>query len=133
VTQYLGSLAPFLEWFGTALALMAVFVAVYLRLTPHPELRLIREGNVSAAVALGGTMVGYVLPLASVMVHGKNLADFAIWGFIAMLVQFTVYFALRALFKDYSQHVAQDHLSVAVFGASVSVVVGILNAAAQTG
>lgn len=131
MTQYLNTFLPFVAWFGTAVTLMAVFTFVYAKLTPHPEFRLIREGNVSSAVALAGTMLGYVLPLASVMVHGANLLDFIIWAVIAMAVQLLVYFALCRLFKDYSQHLAQDHLPVAILGASVSVVVGIVNAAAQ--
>lgn len=131
--HYLSTLVPFIEWFTLALILIGAFTAVYLMVTPHPEIRLIREGNVSAAIAFAGVLLGYSLPLASVMVHGANIVDFGIWGSIALFVQLGVYFALRFMFKDYSQHVAQDHRSVAIFGASVSVVVGILNAAAQGG
>jgi putative membrane protein len=128
----MGNLIPFVEWFGISVVLMGGFGVIYRYVTPHPEIKLIREGNVSTAVAFGGALLGYALPLASVMVHGVNLADLARWGLVAMLVQLGVYFALRALFKDYTRHIAEDRIATAVFGAFVSVAIGILNAAAQS-
>lgn len=132
MTAYLGTLGPFLQWFISAVALTTVFVLIYTRLTPHPEFKLMLEGNVATAIAFGGVVLGYVIPLASVMLHGVNIVDFAIWGFVAMLVQLGVYLALRVLFKDYSRHLAEGHVAVAVFGACVSLATGILNAAAQS-
>ena len=122
----------FLQWFGISLLLFSGFAVVYRYTTPHPEIKLIREGNVSTAVAFGAAMLGYALPLASVMMHGANLVDLTQWGLVAMLVQLAVYFALRLLFRDYTKHIAEDRIATAVFGAFVSIAVGILNAAAQS-
>lgn len=133
MTQYLGSLGPFLQWFTLGLGLLVVFITIYLWTTPHPELQLIREGNVSAAVCLAGTIIGYALPLASAMVHGGNIADFAIWGVIGMVVQMGIYFLVCAAFKDFTRHIIEDRISVAIFAASLSLAGGILNAAAQSG
>lgn len=131
--EYLSGFIPFLQWFGLSIVLLGVFCLVYLWATPHRELKLIREGNISAAMCLGGAIIGYVLPLASVLVHGTNIVDFAIWGVIAMLVQLAAYLLLRIVFKDLSNHIVEDERSVAILAAGVSLSIGILNAAAQTG
>mgnify|MGYP003704472099 CR=1 FL=1 len=41
----------FLTYFGCACVLLALFVALYVRFTPHREFALIADGNVAAAVA----------------------------------------------------------------------------------
>lgn len=129
---YLGGLHSFLIWLGLSLALAGVFVALYLWITPHDELALIHQGNVSAAVCLGGAMLGYVLPLASAMIHGVNVHDFVIWAVIAMLVQLLTYLALRLGVRTLTADITADRLSVAILAAGVSLSVGVLNAAAIT-
>lgn len=129
---YLGGLHGFLIWLGLSLALGGVFVALYLWITPHDELALIHQGNVSAAVCLGGAMLGYVLPLASAMIHGVNVHDFVIWAVIAMLVQLLTYLALRLGVRTLTADITADRLSVAILAAGVSLSVGVLNAAAIT-
>lgn len=129
---YLGGLHSFLIWLGLSLALGGVFVALYLWITPHDELALIHQGNVSAAVCLGGAMLGYVLPLASAMIHGVNVHDFVIWAVIAMLVQLLTYLALRLGVRTLTADITADRLSVAILAAGVSLSVGVLNAAAIT-
>lgn len=130
--QYLGGLHLFLIWLGLSIALSGVFLALYLWITPHDELKLIHEGNVSAAVCLGGALLGYVLPLASAMIHGINVHDFVIWGVIAMLIQLATYLALRLAIRSLTADIIADRLSVAILAAMVSLAVGILNAAAIT-
>ena len=48
-----------------ALALLAIFAAIYVRVTPYNEIALIREGNMAASISLSGALIGFVLPLAS--------------------------------------------------------------------
>ena len=38
--------------------------SLYVMLTPHKEITLIRDGNTAAAVSLGGVLVGLAIPLA---------------------------------------------------------------------
>jgi putative membrane protein len=132
MAQYLGTLGPFVAWFSLSLLMAGAFCLIYWKLTPLDEFKLIREGNTSAAVMLFGALVGYALPLASVMVHGANLVDFAIWGAIAAAVQLLVYFAMHLVMRDLTRHIVEDRVSVAIMVASVSLAVGILNAAAQS-
>ncbi len=130
MSQYLTALQAFLLWFSVSIAFTGAFVALYMWITPQHELKLIREGNVSAAVCLSGTLLGYVLPLASAMVHGADLYDFMIWSFIAMLVQLAVYLVIRIAFRSLTVSIIEDRVSVAILVASISLATGVLNAAA---
>ena len=63
---YLTGLPNFLAYFGVAIALLLIFSVVYARLTPHHEFALIRENKSAAAIAFGGSLLGFVLPLFSI-------------------------------------------------------------------
>ena len=49
---------------GVTLFMLILGTALYALLTPHKEIKLIREGNSAAALSLGGVMVGLAIPLA---------------------------------------------------------------------
>ena len=87
VAVSLSTFPNFIIYFITAVILTAVFVVLYANLTPHREIRLIREGNSAAAIALIGGLLGFVIPLASVISHSAVLADVVIWGIVALVVQ----------------------------------------------
>jgi putative membrane protein len=55
----------FLVYLAITLVFLRVFVSIYIRVTPHPEFTLIREGNIGAAFSLGGAMLGFVIPLGA--------------------------------------------------------------------
>lgn len=133
MAPYLTGLPAFAAWLGLSLLLLIVFIGLYVTATPPREIKLIREGNVSAAVCLSGAMLGFVLPLASAMVHGANLIDFLVWGLIAALVQMLAYVAIRLIFRRMPEDIVEDRLAIAVMTAGVSVSVGVLNAAAMFG
>jgi len=61
----LGGFLDFLVYFGLGIVLMGMFWKVYILLTPHDEMALVRENNVAASVALSGALIGFALPMAS--------------------------------------------------------------------
>ncbi len=130
--DYLVTLPKFLAWWLLAVAECGLFVALYIAITPHREFRLIRDGNVSAAVMLSGALLGFVLPVASALAQSVNLWDFAIWGLVALVVQLIVYLLLRVLVRQLPELIEQDRLSVAILCASICIGAGMLNAAAMT-
>jgi putative membrane protein len=81
---------------------------------------------------LSGALLGFVLPVASALAHSVNLADFAVWGVVALVVQLIVYLALRLSFRPLHELIEQDRLSVAILCAAIGVGAGVLNAAAMT-
>ncbi|MDE0855072.1 MAG: DUF350 domain-containing protein [Nevskia sp.] len=129
--KYLGNLSAFIEWWSLAALLCLAFAAIYVLITPQHEFKLIRAGNVSAAVCFCGALLGYVLPVGSALAHGDSLLDFFVWGVVALLVQLLVYLLMRLLIRDLTRHIEEDRLSVAVLSATISLCGGILNAAAM--
>ena len=61
----LNGIPPFLAYFAVAIALVLIFVRIYTWVTPQDELTLIRANNPAAALAFGGALIGFALPLSS--------------------------------------------------------------------
>lgn len=130
--ESLSGLADFCKYFVAAVGFVLLFCFVYCKITPYNEFKLIRNGNTSAAISLGGALLGFVLPLYSAITHSVGFVDMLIWGMIAMLVQFAVFGSLRILFRGLVQDIENDHTSAATLLASCSLAIGILNAACMT-
>jgi len=79
------TLPGFLAYFVAGVALLAGAMAVYLRVTPHAEIAMIRAGNAGAAIAFGGAMLGFSLPIASAFAHSINIVDAAVWALVALV------------------------------------------------
>lgn len=128
--EYVTTLPNFLAFLGTSICLLVAFIAAYILLTPQHEISLIRQGNVSAAVVFGATVLGFALPLASAMAHSVNLVDLLLWGAIACVVQGLASMLLRLTIRDLRGHIEADRVAVAITMASFKVAFGLLNAAA---
>jgi putative membrane protein len=131
VAETISELAYFLLYFGIAVALVALYLFVYARVTAHNEFDLIRQNVLSAAVSLGLSLVGFALPLSSAIVHANNVIDLLVWGVVALVVQIVVYWLVRLLLPNLSERIASGELSSALFLGAASVAAGIINAAAM--
>ncbi len=129
--SFLG-LPAFLSYFGIAILLLLLFGFIYTRLTAHDEFELIRHGKSAAAIALGGSLLAFVLPLCSAIIHSASLVDFVIWGVIAMVIQVATFFAVRVFLANLSQRISDNELSAGLFVALASLSVGAINAACMT-
>lgn len=130
---YLTGLPDFLAYFATGIALLAAFALAYSLLTPHHEFRLIRANVPAAALAFGGSLLGFVLPLASAMSQAVSPLDCALWGGVALIVQLLTFVVLRLLLPGLPQRIAGNELASGAFVALASIAVGVLNAAAMVG
>ena len=131
-TLSLSGLVPFLSYFVPALVLVMCFGVVYSRLTPHNEFALIKAGNSAAAIAFGGSLIGFVLPLCTAIVHSVSLLDFLIWGLIALIVQLLTFCVVRLFIPGLSKRISDGQVAAALFVALSSVAVGLVNAACMT-
>ena len=122
----------FALYFALALILLALFVAIYIRVTPYDEFRLIRENNVAAAVSLSGATIGFVLPLASAIAHSVNPVVMLAWGVIGSLVQIVVYVAAARLVPGFDEAIKAGRVAPAALLATLSIAVGVLNASCLT-
>jgi putative membrane protein len=131
-TLWLAGLPAFLIYFGVSIGLLLIFAFVYTQITEHDEFALIREGKSAAAVALGGSLVAFVLPLCSAIIHSVSLVDFVIWAAIALVIQLATFFAVRVFIPNLSQRIAHNEMASGLFVALASVAVGAINAACMT-
>ncbi|WP_195904177.1 DUF350 domain-containing protein [Microvirga lotononidis] len=132
VASSLAGLADFLIFFVLAVALVGLYLAVYTLATMHNEFALIRENVISAATALGFSLVGFALPLASAIVHAQTIVDCLVWGLVALAVQILVYWLVRIAMPNLSQRIAGGEMAAALFLGAASLAAGIINAAAMT-
>ncbi|WP_270936713.1 DUF350 domain-containing protein [Falsiroseomonas oryzae] len=126
----LATLPGFLAYFVTGIVLLGGAMAIYLRVTPHAEIAMIRGGNAGAAIAFGGAMIGFCLPIASAFSHSVNIVDAAVWSLVALAVQIGVFFVVaKVLGSDWRAAMERGEVAGAILKASASVAVGLLNAA----
>ena len=130
--QSLSGFPNFALYFILALAILAAFIVVYLWLMPYRELRLIRDGNIAAAISLSGALLGFVLPLASAVAHSINPVDMLAWAAIAFVAQMIVYLAVSRLVPHFGEAISAGKVAPATLLAALAVVVGVLNAACLT-
>ncbi|MBK7956606.1 MAG: DUF350 domain-containing protein [Candidatus Accumulibacter sp.] len=128
----LTTLPAFLAYFAVALLLLALFLLVYVNVTPYHELALIRAGNSAAAISLSGALIGFAMPVANVIAHSDTLVDLAAWGVIAGVIQILAYLAARFALPQLNQDIPAGKVAPATFLAVVSLSVGLLNAACMT-
>jgi putative membrane protein len=126
------SLLAFGAYFGAALVLTVLFVLIYVRTTPHNEIKLMRAGNGAAALGLTGAVLGFVIPLSTVIQVSYALAEAVLWGAIALVVQIAGQFAARMVFPTLTADVVAGKYSAAIVLAGVAVCLGLLQAACWT-
>lgn len=128
----LAALPAFLAHFIAGLALLGAAFLVFTRLTPHDELALVRAGNLPAAVALGGAVVGAALAVASAVSHSAGLLDAVVWAVVALLAQLASFFGTAWLLPGWRAAIERGELATGVLKAAVAIAVGLVNAAAMT-
>jgi len=128
----LAGLPAFLAYFAVAMALVLLFVRIYTWMTAHDELALIRANNSAAALAFGGALIGFALPLSSAITHSLSLLDCALWGAVALVVQVLTFMVLRITLKQLSQRIEQGEIAIGIFSAATAIAVGLINAACMT-
>ena len=125
----LSTLPNFLVYLLSAFACILLFITVYIRLTPFPEIKLIRSGNQAAATAFVGALIGYALPLASAIAHSTALYDMLIWALVGLAVQYCAHLATRLMIPSLNQDIHDNNKAMGIISAGLSIVFGMLNAA----
>lgn len=132
ILNSLSGLPAFAAYFVGAVILCAGYLAAYTRVTAHDEFALIAKGNASAAVALGMSLLGFALPLASAIFHSDGILDCLIWGLIALVTQLGAYYAAGSVQDNLSARVENNELAAALWLGFVSLSAGVLNAASMS-
>lgn len=132
LTYSLQGLGNFLVYFATALGAEAVFVVLYMAVTPHREMALIRAGNTAAAASLGGAILGFTLPVASAVANSVSLLDMVVWCVVALIVQLGVFLIASLFLRGLSRRIEEGNVAAGVTVAAASLAIGVLNAASMT-
>ena len=132
-TAFQDGAIAFLVAFVAAGLFTIAFKYVYQWVTPYNEKALIRQGNLAAAIALAGALIGYVLPLASALSHTVSLPEFAAWAALAGVIQIAAFTGVRLVaLPDVKARIENGETSIGVYLAGISIAVGVLNAACMT-
>jgi putative membrane protein len=129
----LSTLPSFLTYFAVGGVLTALFVLLYANLTPQHDITLVRNGNRAAAIVLAAALLGFELPLASVIAHSAGIIDLVVWGIVALVVQLVGFLAARMLLPHLPQAIADDSIADAVLLAGIALSLGVLTAACMAG
>lgn len=89
-----------LSYLATALVLLACCITLYLWVTPYRELALVREGNVAAALSLGGAAIGLTLPVGSAIFFTHQLIEMVEWAAIGCIMQLALFYLMRSHARD---------------------------------
>jgi len=118
------ALLAFASYLGTAIVLLVAFVWLYEKVTPYREFHLIKENNYAAAITLGGAMLGFTFPMMASIFYTQSLTEMVLWSAITGVVQIVVFTVLR----DWAKEIEEGKVAPAIFIASSSIAVGLLNA-----
>lgn len=126
------ALLAFSAYFFLGVAMVVVFLFIYTKVTPHDEWQLIKDDNAAAALALSGTLLGFVIPLSSAEVNSVGLLDYFIWGGVAFVVQLLIYAGVRLYMPTLGEKIANNSIGAGAFMGVFALAGGILNAACMT-
>lgn len=132
ITTSLQGFGSFAIYLAAAVVAEIVFVILYMAVTPHHEVTLIKAGNAAAAVSLGGAVLGFTLPLASAIAHSVSLLDMAVWSAVALGVQLALFLLAAVVLRALSRHIEDGNLAAGITLATASITIGLLNAACMT-
>ncbi|AAO10560.1 DUF350 domain-containing protein [Vibrio vulnificus] len=130
----LAGFTNFLLYFSLSIAFVLAFKFIYVRLTPYDEWKLIKEhSNTAAAIALSGAFLGYCIAISGAAKNAISLVDFAVWGVVAMCAQVIAFAIVRfVLVPRITERIERDEIPAGIISATVSISVGVLNAACMS-
>ncbi|MCM3004133.1 DUF350 domain-containing protein [Priestia koreensis] len=94
--------------------------------TRTKELALIGKGNQTAAMVMGGKLLGLAFVLGSSIAHSIDLMDMVIWGFVGIITQIVLYILIELVTIRFSikKAVEENNTAVGILLLLVSLSVG---------
>lgn len=118
---------------GLTVALLFIAATVYVQLTPHKEIALIREGNTAAAVSLGGVLVGLAIPLAVSLKASTTLIELALWGVATTVVQLLIFRLVDLMLHGLPKRIQDGEMAAAAMLVGAKLATALILAAAVSG
>ncbi len=121
INAFVAGFPDFVIQLGIALGLFIASLIIYVLMTPHKELALIREGNPSAALAFGGVVVGLAIPMGSCLTYAYGAVDLLIWGVLTLLLQLLAFRFADIFLRGLPRRIAEGDVAAAIFLMSVKI------------
>nr|WP_295834815.1 DUF350 domain-containing protein [uncultured Azospirillum sp.] len=118
---------------AVTLALLVAGVAVYTRITPFDERRLVAEGNAAGGLTLAGSIVALAIPLAATLATSAFVLDILLWGVVALILQLVAFAVATLLIRDLRGQIESGNVASAAALVGVQLGVAVINAAAMAG
>ena len=118
---------------SVTVAMLVAAIFVYIKITPYDELKLIRGGNLAAAVSLSGAIIGLALPLAFSMASSISVWEVLIWGPVTLALQLIAFRVTDIVLKDLPKRIVDAEMGPAILLVSIKLAAAAINAAAVTG
>lgn len=118
---------------GLTVLILFLGSLLYVLLTPHREIALIREGNSAAALSLAGVMIGLAIPLAVSLTASTSLIEIGIWGASTVVVQLLIFRLVDMLLRGLPQRIQEGELSAAALLVGAKLSTALILAAAVAG
>jgi putative membrane protein len=106
---------------------------LYILLTPHKEIALIREGNAAAALSLGGVMLGLSIPLAVSLHASTSAMEIAVWGASTVVVQLLIFRLVDLVLHGLPQRIQEGEIAAAALLVGAKLSTALILAAAVAG
>jgi putative membrane protein len=115
---------------GVTVVILFAAAALYVLLTPHREITLIREGNSAAAISLGGVLVGLAIPLAVSLKAATNLIEIALWGAATVIVQLLIFRIVDMVLRGLPKRIQDGEVAAATMLVGAKLATALIIAAA---
>jgi putative membrane protein len=118
---------------ATAFVILFVGVRLYMVLTPHDQMALIRSGNSAASLAFSGTILGIALPLSFVLAFSVSVFDIVLWGVVTLVLQLVAFYIADLVLKNIGDRIEEGDMAAAILLFSIKLTTAAINAAAVSG
>ena len=130
---FVTGLPAFLLQGGVAIAIWAFGVWLYMAITPHREIELVRAGNAAAGLSLGGAAIGIAIPIAATLATSHALMDVIVWGLTALVLQLVMFRLVDFVVRGLSTRIENREMASAAVLVGVKIGAALLTASALNG
>jgi len=130
IQSFVGGFPEFLMQVGVTLGVLIAGCILHVLLTPMKEMKLIREGNVSAGISFAAVIVGLAIPMAACLATATSIYNILIWGVVVILLQLLAFRVVDLILRDLPRRIARDEIGAALVLAAVKIAAAMVMAAA---
>jgi putative membrane protein len=118
---------------GVTALILFLGAGLYILLTPHKEIALIRAGNAAAAVSLSGVLVGLAIPLGISMHASTSVLEIGVWGASTVVVQLLLFRLVDLVLHGLPQRIQNGEVASAVLLVGAKIATALIIGAAVAG